>query len=94
MAASAFRVGGGGELFFGEAEEGGDGAAAEAGHEVELATVVGLVLGHGAEPLPSRHGSAGRVQAGGQQVGVRESAEDGQGFRVAAVQVGAHPVQA
>jgi hypothetical protein len=33
-------------LFFGEAEEGRYGAAAEAGHEVELAPVVGFMLGH------------------------------------------------
>ena len=83
-----------GELFFGEAEEGGDGAAAEAGHEVELAAVVGFVFGHGPQPLPGSHGGAGRVHAGGQQVGVGEGAEDGHGFGVAGVQVGAHPVQA
>jgi len=94
VADSAFRFGCGGELFFGEAEEGGDGAAAEAGHEVELAAVVGLVLGHGPQPLPGGHLGPSRVHAGGQQVGVGEGAEDGQGFGVAGVQVGAHPVQA
>jgi len=47
VADSAFCLRCSGELFFGEAEEGGDGAAAEAGHEVELAAVVGFVFGHG-----------------------------------------------
>ena len=94
MADSAFCLGCSGELFFGEAEEGSDGAAAEAGQEVELAAVVGFVFGHGPQPLPSRHGGTGRVHAGGHQVGFRQGAEDGQGFGVAAVQVGAHAVQA
>jgi len=80
-------------LFFGEAEDGRHGAAAVAGHEVELATVVGFVLGHGGEPLPSRNGGARRRHAGGQEVGVAGLAEDGQGFGVAAVQVGAHALQ-
>lgn len=79
--------GSGGELFFGEAEEGGHGAAAVAGHEVELPPVVGLVLGHGAEPFPGGHLGPGRVHAWGQQVGVREGDEEGQGLGVAAVQV-------
>jgi len=93
--ASAFPgIRSGGELCFGEAEEGRHGAAAEAGHEVELAAVVGFVLGHGPQPLPSGHLGTRRVQAGRQQVGVTELAEDGQGFGVAAVQVGTHAVQA
>lgn len=40
------------------------------------------------------HLGPGRVHAGGQQVGVGEGAEDGHGFGVACIQVGAHPVQA
>jgi len=39
-------------------------------------------------------GGARRRHAGGQQVGVAELAEDGQGFGVAAVQVGAHAIEA
>ena len=94
MADSAFGFGGRGELCFGEAEEGGDGAPAEAGHEVELPPVVGFVFGHGPQPLPSRHGGPGRVHARGPQVRLHEGAEDGQGLGVAAVQVGAHALQA
>lgn len=68
VAKKAFRLGCRRDLLFGEAEEGRHATASQAGHEVELAAVVGFVFGHGAEPLPRlrlRDAGAGAPSGGG-----------------------------